>query len=225
MNYDKSKYDRGKSHLVTQPILYVEGNTSKIFYQQLIELQDKFVENGGSCSAIKIKVKNDTTSFGIIDSDYSIVAQDRIFPIDYYSIENISLVHITELIDLKKSLINYVLTYKLSKVRLYKTIFDVFRDENNRVKEYKINLGAQKHHSQYNSYIANNIVCEMTFLRYKDLKTVVEKYVKFHKSMYSEKINYISELADYLPSKSIKEIFNSHNLERLEKTFELEIFR
>ncbi|GAA3412607.1 hypothetical protein ACFFNY_32905 [Paenibacillus hodogayensis] len=94
MNYNKEKYNRGKLKLVTQPIIYVEGKSNKIFYQQLEEFSDKFIDNGGNCSNIRAKVESQPNSYGIIDHDYEEISHEKLFPINFYSIENISLIYI-----------------------------------------------------------------------------------------------------------------------------------
>lgn len=203
--------------MVTRPIIYVEGRSNKVFYQQLIELNDKFVDNGGSCIDINRKVDSENNSYGIVDHDYSEINHEKLFPINFYSLENISLIYIQELDDLRESIEKYIIENTLKTVSIHKADFKMYHDKTKRVKGYHIILSSRKHHDQFNEYILNKIVCEKTFMRYKDIKKVVEQYIKFYKSKYSVKVHHIIDLAEYLPSKSIKHIFDKPTLERLNK--------
>ncbi|WP_433745938.1 hypothetical protein [Falsibacillus pallidus] len=225
MNYNREKYNRGKLHLVTQPIIYVEGKSNKFFYQQLNELKDKFVDNGGSCIQIKLKVESQTNSYGIVDHDYQKITHEKLFPINFYSIENISLIFIRELNNLKESIINYISENTLEVVRLYKSHLNIcFDTVTKRVTNYNIVLTDQKHHDQYIEYITRNIISESTFMRYKDIKKIVERYVKFLKVKHGVKINHIIDLAENLPSKSINDIFDNETLERFNEVLHSELF-
>lgn len=220
MNYDKEKYNRGKLQLVTQPIIYVEGETNKIFYQQLEELSDKFIESGGNCSAIKAKIESQSNSYGIIDHDYVEVSHEKLFPINFYSIENISLIYIGKFGHLIEMIADFVKEHGVEKVRIHIPQLIINYEENGeiiRVKDYHVVLTSEKHHDQYMNYIENNIVCDDTFMRFKNLKKIVELYVKFVKNKYSDRINYITDLIDHLPTKSIEFLFDASTLHRLKQ--------
>lgn len=225
MDYNREKYNRGKLHLVTQPIIYVEGNSNKFFYQQLNELRDKFVDNGGSCIQIKAKVESQSNSYGIVDHDYQEINHEKLFPINFYSIENISLIFIEELYNLRESILKNISENTLEVVRLYKFHLNIcFDKESKRVTNYNLVLTDQKHHDQYIEYITKNIISESTFMRYKDIKKIVERYVKFLKAKNGVKINHIIDLAENLPSKSINEIFDKATLERFNKVLQSDLF-
>ncbi|MGJ9458519.1 hypothetical protein [Oceanobacillus sp. CF4.6] len=225
MDYNREKYNRGKMKLVTQPIIYVEGRTNKIFYQQLKELKDKFIDNGGNCIQIKEKVESQSNSYGIVDHDYLDINHERLFPIDFYSVENISLTYIEELDDLRDSIIKYIKENKIEVVRLHKPHLKICLDkEIKRVTNYHIELTDIKHHEQYIKYISKSIISDCTFIKYKDIKKMVEQYVKFYNAKFSVKINYIIDLAGYLPSKSINVIFDDTTLDRLNKVLQPELF-
>ncbi|MED3396729.1 MULTISPECIES: hypothetical protein [Bacillus cereus group] len=224
MNYDREKYDRGKSKIITQPIIFVEGRSNKIFYQQLNELKDKFIENGGNCTQVKEKVESQNNYYGIVDHDYLEHSHEKLFPINFYSVENIALIYINELEDLRVSIRKYIETNELKAIILHKPHLEIFFDkESKRVKEFNIILTKQKHHDQYGKYITNNILSEITFMKYKDLKKVVELYVKFYKLKNGEKINHIFDLAKHLPAKSIEEIFDQTTLDRFTKVLQPEL--
>ncbi|KFF56619.1 hypothetical protein CM50_15365 [Bacillus subtilis] len=139
--------------------------------------------------------------------------------------ENISLIYINELDDLRDSISKYVFENTLEVVRLYKSHLNIcFDKERKRVKGYNIVLTDQKHHDQYIRYITKNIVCEKTYMRYKDIKKIVELYVRYYKSKHGVKLNHIIDLAEYLPSKSIAEIFDKTTLARLNKILQPELF-
>ena len=57
MRYDKDRYYKISKDMVNIPIIYVEGKSNKIFYEQLRELENTFVQNGGSCIDIKKSAK------------------------------------------------------------------------------------------------------------------------------------------------------------------------
>ncbi|OMD43530.1 hypothetical protein [Paenibacillus odorifer] len=218
MNYDKEKYNRGKSQLVTQPIFYVEGKTNKIFYQQLDELSNKFIDNGGNCTTIKAKVESELNSYGIIDHDYVEISHGKLFPINFYSVENISLIYISNFKHLNEMLVDYIGIYGIEKARIHKPKLIINYEENRRrVRDYNVVLTQEKHHDQYIEYIENHILCDVTFMRYKNIKKIVESYVSFIKNKYSDRINYIADLADYLPTKSIENIFDAETLQKLKK--------
>ncbi|AIQ31622.1 hypothetical protein P40081_28390 [Paenibacillus sp. FSL P4-0081] len=216
MNYDKEKYNRGKLKLVTQPIIYVEGKTNKIFYQQLDELSNKFIDNGGDCTTIKAKVESEPNSYGIIDHDYKEIRHEKLFPINFYSVENISLIYISKFNHLNEMLVDYIEKHGIEKARIHLPEFIINYEENSRrVRDYNVILTVEKHHDQYIKYIENYILCDASFMRYKNIKKIVESYVSFIKNKYSDRINYITELADYLPTKSIDNIFDTETLQKL----------
>ncbi|PEA78013.1 hypothetical protein CN676_12070 [Bacillus wiedmannii] len=224
MNYDREKYDRGKRKIITQPIIFVEGRSNKIFYQQLNELKDKIIENGGNCTQIKEKVESQNNYYGIVDHDYLEHSHEKLFPINFYSVENIALIYINELEDLRLSIRKYVETNKLEAIILHKPCLKIISEEGTkRVTGFNIILTSQKHHEQYVKYINNNIVSGITFMKYKDLKKVVELYVKFYKLKNGEKINHIIDLARHLPAKSIEEIFDETTLNRFTKILQPEL--
>lgn len=225
MNYNREKYNRGKTKLITQPIIYVEGNSNKIFYQQLNELKDKFIENGGSCNQIRQKVESKNNVYGIVDRDYENINHPKIFPIDFYSMENISLIFIEGLQDLLESVKRYFHKHDLDEVRFYQPNLIVNVDTNTkRVKNYDIILTNKKHHDQYQTYITKNIISENTFLQYKDVKKIVERYVKYLRSKQGVRLNHIIDLADHLPSKSIKIIFDGITFKKLDNLLQSKLF-
>lgn len=226
MIYDREKYDRGKMKLVTQPIIYVEGLSNKVFYQQLKELKNYLIDNGGNCTQIKKKIESQSNCYGIVDHDYLAHNHENLFPINFYSVENISLIYMKELEDLRASIHNYVKTNRLETLRFHKPHLEMYSDEkSNRVIDFNIILTNEKNHEQFNEYITNNILCGMTFMKYKDLKKIVERYVKFHKRKYGgDKINHIIDLAEHLPSKSIEEIFDETTLGKFTERLNRETF-
>ncbi|GAB1762907.1 hypothetical protein [Priestia megaterium] len=217
MKYDKVKYNRGKLNIVTQTMIYVEGKNNKIFYQQFKELQRVFIENGGNCNNIEAKVNLRPNSYGIIDRDYTDTNHAKLFSINFYSIENISLIYIEALKELREKIIKYVEEHGLDSTRISIPKLEINYGEDNRVRDYNLQLTLKKHHDQYKDYIENAINCEQTFMRYKDLKKVIESYVYFAKNKYSTRINYITDLVESLPCKSIEVIFDTNNLNRLKQ--------
>ncbi|MGA5696767.1 hypothetical protein ACPCHU_19455 [Bacillus bombysepticus] len=224
MNYDREKYNKGKMKLITQPLIFVEGNSNKIFYQQLNELKNKIIENGGDCIQIKKRVESQTNCYGIVDHDYLDHSHEKLFPINFYSVENISLIYIDKLEDLRLSIHKYIYTNEFEEIILQKPFLKMLFDkESKRVIDFNIILTNQKHHDQYKTYITKNIMSETTFMKYKDLKKVVELYIRFYKLKNSEKINHIFDLAQHLPKKSIEDIFDEATLDRFIKILQPEL--
>jgi len=219
MEYNKEVYNRVKKLMVSQPIIYVEGKGNKVFYQQLDELSNLYIENGDSCVAIKEKVALELNSYGIVDKDFNHTLPPKIFPINFYSIENISLMYISEFSDLQNQLIKYINITQLENARLQKQILKIHNHPHTkRTTGYSI-LSSGSHHNQFEPYILENIVCYNSFLQYQNLKNVVSTYIKYYKSAQQIKIKYLINLANYLPTKSLIHIFDEDTLKKFNKTF------
>lgn len=218
MNYDKSKFQRGKLQMVSQPIFYVEGERNKFFYQQFEELSTINLENGGSCPSIRAKVNSQKDSYGIIDRDYLFHSNPKLFPIDYYSIENLSLIYMNRFEELKTNLIEFINLHGLNKVKNHKISLTMNLNKTlYRITDFSLEL-SDTHDSQFSTYIESAITCNSSFIRYSSMKHIVEKYVKFHKSKYGFKINHINDLMENIPSKSIEVLFDSETERKLKVT-------
>ena len=217
MEYNKDKYKKGSVALVNKPILYVEGKTSKSFYLQLIELKDDFlIKNGGSCGVIQHLVESESYSYGIVDKDYRNLDHPKLFPINFYSIENVSIIYIDQLNSFKELLKNFVDGNGVINASIHIPYLKINYYPNKRVKDFTLSLTSKTHDTKFLPYIMKNIKCSESFLQYKDLKKVLELYMKYYKQMGYGKINYITDLANYLPSKSTKYLFVDSVLKKIE---------
>lgn len=214
-------------------IIYVEGNNT-FFYKNLIEFESYFVKgeenkdgspelHGGlSSSGIISKVAQDRRkgrrSFGLVDNDYKTTFDEYIFPIDFYCLENLSLLKMDEF-NLTRERIAGILQENLDVVKLKKIDFEYTRNDENRLEDFQI-ISTENVHNSFVEYIKERIVCGGSFLKYKDLKIIVEKYSKFHKEKYGKKqeIKYIEDLADRLPSKSLKHVFNESTYDDFQRS-------
>ena len=203
--------------------VYVEGNNT-LFYKNLLELSTLTVYKVGdseksdslygglSSSDIVRKVKEDRKSglksFGIVDNDFKTQFGAYIYPIDFYCIENVSLLMMGEFAQLRKAVkdlvTNDIKTYRIKKIDL-----EPIRNQEMRVERFTLNVLGEVH-NDFKSYIETKIQCIDTYMRYMDLKLIVEKFSEFYKQKFGKKnqIKYIEDLADKLPARSIAYIFS-----------------
>ena len=156
----------------TDKKIFFEGKTNKKYYQK-IELFRKYtLDNGGPCSNIKKIVSQNSKFYGVIDGDFYNENTDRIYQIDFYSVENIVLIY------------HGILGFHLSS--LVKTLKKYFNDEEKirhrliltRNSEQCFALERElKIDSQFYDYIDETIIDEETFLKYMDLKKIVGSYM------------------------------------------------
>uniref|UniRef100_UPI00193110CF hypothetical protein n=1 Tax=Metasolibacillus meyeri TaxID=1071052 RepID=UPI00193110CF len=146
MKYDKEKYNQGMKKLVTQPIIYVEGSSNKIFYQQIEELNDKFIDNGGNCNNIRRKVKSDSNYYGIVDRDYHDISEERIFVICFYSLENAALIYIDKMEYLRSVIKKCIYKNTLNNAKFHKLKLSINRGRNKRVRNFDLIITESKHH-------------------------------------------------------------------------------
>lgn len=224
MKYNRDKFKKGAIALINKPILYVEGKSNKMFYLQLKEIKDSFsIQNGGSCGRIKSLVESENNSFGIIDKDYRSFDHPKLFPINFYSIENISLIYINGLSDFKNMLRNFIDEHGLINASIHIPLFTINYHPNRRAKDFVLSLTSDTHEAQFIAYIQENIVCTQTFLQYKDFKKILELYIKYNKLIGNGKINYITDLSNHLPSKSINHIFLESVILKIENVKEKQL--
>ncbi|MFL0533161.1 hypothetical protein [Bacillus anthracis] len=219
MHYDKDRYYKIVKEVVNVPTIYVEGECNKIFYQQLIELEGMLIENGGSCIDIKQKILREENSFGIVDHDYEENFDEKLFPIDFYSLENVSLIHIKELEALKVSINEYLNRYNIERARVHKCKFVIIRNEEKRPINFNIELLDKKHHNQFERYINSRIISEDNFLQYKDIKLLVENYIRFYREYSGVQLNYLTDLTNSLKYASVTEIFDEITLRKFKASF------
>lgn len=202
--------------------IYVEGNNS-IFYKHLREfeataLYSKDVIGGNSSSTIRKIVAEDRAkglkAFGIVDKDYNSYFDEYVYPIDYYCIENIVLLKIGEFSSLKLDIENLI-NNDLDIFKLLKFDLEIKRGDDNRVLNYSIQT-SKTIHCSYHPYLHSIIRCNDTFLKYKDFKSVVEKFLRFRKEKYgkSSKAKYLEDLVDCIEDKSLASIVSTQTYSR-----------
>ena len=156
--------------------IFFEGEINKKYYQNIALFRRYTLENGGSCSNIKRKVSQNSAFYGVIDGDFLKEDLERIYQIDFYSIENIILIYHDDLASyltfLKSILENHFRSEKTIRHRLIQNID--CKDRFAIKKDLKIN-------PQFYDYIDEKIIDELTFLKYMDLKKIVDSYMSFLK--------------------------------------------
>ena len=215
---NKEKYFEIASKMVgNEKWIYVEGATNKAFYQNFSEINHIPISSGGSCGLIIDKVRQSKNAFGIIDNDYRVDTQyDRIFNIDYYSIENIELIFHPILAGLKDELC--IKFHQDFRIAIFKCLdLVVNRDENRRVSSFNIIYSIEED-SQYKGYLSSRLLSNAEFVRYKRLKNVVVKYIDFLKQINGRRTMPSSILLDtfnHLPTKTIADIFEKNTITRI----------
>jgi len=218
INYEKYK---NISREMLDVVIYVEGNNI-IFYKKLKELERYFIDtdnknslpNGNCCSEIRRQVREDRKqgkkSYAILDRDYNDLNSfdNFIFPIDYYSLENVSLLFMEEFKPLENKIIDYVQEdFENRRFENLKLIIKRYDDK--RVRDFEIDNNG-KVHSDIENYISNVINSNNYLLRYKDLKMLITSFVSYNKQKNGKEANikYFDDLPERLPEKSIKYLFD-----------------
>ncbi|HFC9129806.1 TPA: hypothetical protein QFV07_002594 [Enterococcus faecium] len=199
-------------------VVLVEGN-NKFFYQNIVEFKNCTVDSSGSCSCIRKEVQakldqgNDRI-IGIVDKDYSNGPRERnIFSIDFYSIENISIKFYQKMSGIHPFFDSLFQMHSIESLRKQKLCGHcVFNNEKKEYEPFCIKLDGECD-QQFHDYINSEIVNEETFLKYKDLKKVVELYAKFYKGVNGKKnqLEYIYELSDSIPKSSLRYIMREND--------------
>lgn len=145
--------------------IFFEGEINKKYYQNIALFRRYTLENGGPCSNIKRKVSQNSAFYGVIDGDFLKEDLERIYQIDFYSIENIILIYHDDLASyltiLKRILKNHFRSEKTIRHRLIQNTD--CKDRFALKKDLKIS-------PQFYDYIDEKIIDELTFLKYMDLK-------------------------------------------------------
>ncbi|MCJ2170926.1 MULTISPECIES: hypothetical protein, partial [Enterococcus] len=164
--------------------------------------------------------KKNYNKIGIVDKDYGQYQyQKNIFSIDFYSIENVSLIFCTQFDDLKRQLSEFVDYHGMEFIRLKNIIGDFkYNKEIEECDPFQLVI-KDDCHVFFHDYINSNITDLYSFFRYKDLKKVIEKYSRFYKSKYgkSNYRHYIHDLLVFLPDNSIKHIMTNSSYKELKK--------
>lgn len=192
-----------------------EGKVNKKYYQKINHFRKYTLENGDSCSNIKKRVSNNSLLYGVIDGDFIEEDLDKIYQIDFYSIENIVLLNHhaldSQLNVLRNDLKQYFNKEKTIRHRLV-------QDETNKnrfvlKKDLEID-------SKFHPYIDSKIIDQDSFLRYMDLKKVVNSYmnvIKQGKKNSKETKKIIKKYIETCNIISIEELFSKSELSRVQK--------
>ena len=104
---NKRYYDIANS-MNTGLTIYFEGECNKKFYANFDFFKKHTLLNGNSCSNIIKKAGNNDNCIGIIDGDFDdSKIDDKIFKIDFYSIENIVVIYHKLFNELKKEFLHH----------------------------------------------------------------------------------------------------------------------
>ncbi|WP_145957838.1 hypothetical protein [Lactococcus lactis] len=155
---------------------------------------------GLSCDRVREHVtkSGNINVIGIVDGDFNdSIEHSNLFKIDYYSIENMLLCNHTKLETFKQDIISYVREKSIKKNRL-SISFD-----NNNYFLHKENTKIQK---KFLDYINTKIVTPEQYIKYMDLKNIVQAHQKKFKKIY------ISTLHTQV---KINEIFSESETSRL----------
>lgn len=197
--------------------ILVEGN-NKIFYQNISELFNCHVDGGGSCIDIKKSVEKklilgEKNYIGIIDKDYNELSPQNIFMLDFYSIENIALCYMPQFNDLKIHINNFFHSVSLSMMSTQLLLGDFSFDKHTKIHSpFNLTLGSNIH-SNYHSYLNRTILDYDSFIKYQNLKRVIQKYTKYYNQTNDDKSlrKYFNILHSYLPNNSLEYILiNNH---------------
>ena len=94
MNGLNERYYNIANSMNTGLTIYFEGKCNKKFYANFNIFKKYTLLNGNSCYNIIKKVENNNNCIGIIDGDFDDSKKgDKIFKIDFYSIENIVVIY------------------------------------------------------------------------------------------------------------------------------------
>lgn len=168
-NFDSSKY-KDISQKMSGITFLFEGKVNKKYYQKIPFFRPFTLDNGGSCSNIINKVSTSLTEniHGVIDGDFERKDIQRIYQIDYYSIENICLIYNDQFKELREIITNYYPShtkYKRIVANINSGSFTLEADNDIE--------------SIFHDYIDEISINVEIFMRYMDLKEVVDSYSRY----------------------------------------------
>ena len=220
-NFNRKKYTQGTySILEGETIILVEGKSNKLFYRKFKEINSipilvpSDVSSGkpSSCSTIKKLIESNESFYGIIDRDLnnSNLAQNNLFVLNYYSLENIVLLKHKKFERIKSELMSFLNDKDLNeyKFRSYTLCNQIMNIE---CPSY--NIGELKvFERQFHAYREDTIIDIKCYLQYMSVKDLVEKFDSYLPILNKghKKNNYFEELYDELEDKSFLNLF-SHN--------------
>lgn len=217
---EQEKYRMGVEKLTKSEVwIYCEGKTNALFYQNFPEISKIPFQNGGSCSDIILKVSRDSFKYGIIDNDYRVeVNYDRIYPIDFYSIENIFLEYWPFLSSFKEIIKEKEEDIGLNSLIYHNIESNITYDLSRKPIKFDISLSRKENSADF-KYLMKSINDIEHIYKYKRLKKVILEYFKFlkikHGCSKDTMINH-SNLYDYIPNGELCNIFKTEVYRKLE---------
>lgn len=233
--YEKNRYDKSAVSLYpTVLTIFVEGEANKKFYSSFkkfenqncnVRVGNEINNKGNSCNNI-INIINDISSkncIGIIDGDFNdSEIHNKIFKIDFYSIENIVVIYHKLFHELFTILKEEFLPPFFSNHKIIRK--SIQAKTTNRNQNFDLEFEKDDIDNQYHEYIDKKINNEDDYIRYMNLKKVVDKFSiykincrntnKEDKKIYRK---YIETLFNYMNDSHISEIFSNSEYKRINK--------
>lgn len=197
--------------------ILTEGDSNKFFYQMFKELEKIPMKHGGSCNAIVSAVNSNRNYYGIVDRDF-IGSRDnqKIFEIDFYSIENIVLVFHNEFKELQRKISYIVNNSSIEEVRINKLDTYIDRDLSNLPINFRVTLSNNYHQLQYHNYIEKNINNLSNLYKYGSLKNVIKRKIVYLNQMNKIKKNrYLFETYCSISNPNLSMLFGPNVLSRI----------
>lgn len=221
MNGLNERYYDIANSMNTGLTIYFEGKCNKKFYANFNIFKKYTLLNGNSCYNIIKKVENNNNCIGIIDGDFDDSKKgDKIFKIDFYSIENIVVIYHKLFNELKKEFLHPF----FSNHKIIRNHIQVEPDNYNQC--FKLKFG-DPIDNKYHEYINKKIDNEDDCIRYMNLKKVVDKFSIYkincrNTSKEDKKIyrKYIETLFNYMNNSHISEIFSNSEYKRINKVLQ-----
>ena len=221
MNGLNKKYYDIANLMNTGLIIYFEGECNKKFYANFDFFKKHTLLNGNSCSNIIKKAGNNNNCIGVIDGDFDdSKIDDKIFKIDFYSIENIVVIYHKLFNELKKEFLHpFFSNHKIIRKHIQVEL-------GNYNQSFKLKFG-NLIDNKYHEYINKKINNEDDYVKYMNLKKVVDKFSiykincrntnKEDKNIYRK---YIETLFDYMNNCNINVLFSNSEFSRIKLFFD-----
>lgn len=222
-NIDIEKYHKGAMALNEgNVIILVEGASNKLFYSKFNEIKHIAIfrpldldKGSNSCINIKSLIKENDGWCAILDKDFQDYTQDRIFNLDYYSLENVVLCHHKKFNELYRD-ISSLIEKNVGDYRNKRLTIKVL-DEGKRSEIIILS----ETHLQFSDYVEKTIVDSVSYLKYMDVKKIVEVFDSLLTTKISghKKRKYFEELYDELNDKSLLNLFHNSVHHKLRELF------
>lgn len=217
---DKKKYMKG-SYVLLNSGIFVEGKSNKLFYSKFREIKLPIVTpldmqcGANNCSNIVKIIRDNPNSkfYGVIDGDFvrDHVLIERIFILNYYSLENLVLLNHNKFSKIKEELENFIIKKGIEYCRL--KLFDITFDR----EKYEYTIQELNNiQEQHYDIISKRVNTPSDYLKYISVKKLVESfdtYLSIRRDIKHKKRKYFEELYDELSDRSFKALFSEiqHN--------------